>query len=100
MSPLPGTATGWSAWRGCSRTAFCNAYLLDVWTMLAYRRQGIGTTMVRHLMSRVPGQHIGLQTEDAEAFYASLGYHHQPVFMSAVAGEWLANEANARLRAG
>ena len=78
----------------------CNAYLLDVWTMSAYRRQGIGTTMVRHLMSRVPGQHIGLQTEDAEAFYASLGYHHQPVFMSAVAGEWLANEANARLRAG
>jgi GNAT superfamily N-acetyltransferase len=78
----------------------CNAYLLDVWTMSAYRRQGIGTTMVRQLMSRVPGQHIGLQTEDAEAFYASLGYHHQPVFMSAVVGEWLANEANARLRAG
>ena len=77
----------------------CNAYLLDVWTLLAYRRQGIGSTMVRQLMSRVPGQHIGLQTEDAEAFYASLGYRHQPVFMSAVVGEWLANKANARLRA-
>ena len=61
-------------------------------------RQGIGTTMVRQLMSRVPGQHIGLQTEDAETFYASLGYRHQPVFMSAVVGEWLANDANARLR--
>jgi ribosomal protein S18 acetylase RimI-like enzyme len=73
----------------------CNAYLLDVWTMSAYRRQGIGTAMVRQLMSRVPGQHIGLQTDDAEAFYASLGYRHQPVFMSAVVGEWLANEANA-----
>ncbi len=71
----------------------CNAYLLDVWTMSAYRRQGIGTAMVRQLMSRVPGQHIGLQTEDAEAFYASLGYRRQPVFMSAVVGEWLANEA-------
>jgi GNAT superfamily N-acetyltransferase len=76
----------------------CNAYLLDVWTMSAYRRQGIGTAMVRRLMSRVPGQHIGLQTGDAEAFYASLGYRHQPAFMSVVAGEWLANEANARLR--
>lgn len=52
----------------------CNAYLLDVWTMSAYRRRGIGTAMVRRLMSRVPGQHVGLQTDDAEAFYASLGY--------------------------
>ena len=77
----------------------CNAYLLDVWTMSAYRRQGIGAAMVRQLMSRVPGQHIGLQTDEAEAFYASLGYRHQPVFMSAVVGEWLANEANAGLRA-
>ncbi|MBV9094345.1 MAG: GNAT family N-acetyltransferase, partial [Streptosporangiaceae bacterium] len=76
----------------------CNAYLLDVWTMSAYRRRGIGTAMVRQLMSRVPGQHVGLQTEDAEAFYASLGYRHQPVFMSAVVGEWLVNEPNARLR--
>jgi GNAT superfamily N-acetyltransferase len=74
----------------------CNACLLDVWTMPAYRRQGIGTAMVRQLMSRVPGQHIGLQTEDAEAFYRSLGYGYQPVFMSAVVGEWLANKANQR----
>jgi GNAT superfamily N-acetyltransferase len=69
-------------------------YLLDVWTMSAYRRQGIGTAMIRRLMERVPGQHIGLQTDDAEAFHTSLGYRHQPVFMSAIAGEWLANEAN------
>jgi hypothetical protein len=41
-----------------------------------------------------PGQHIGLQTDDAEAFYTSLGYQHQPVFMSAIVGEWLVNEAN------
>lgn len=74
----------------------CNAYLLDVWTMSAYRRQGIGTAMVRQLMSRVPGQHIGLQTGDAQAFYTSLGYCHQPVFMSAVVGEWLANKVNER----
>ena len=78
----------------------CNAYLLDVWTMSAYRRRGIGTAMVRQLMSGVPGQHVGLQTDDAEEFYASLGYRHQPLFMSAVVGEWLVNESNAELRAG
>jgi ribosomal protein S18 acetylase RimI-like enzyme len=72
----------------------CNAYLLDVWTLSAYRRQGIGTRMVRLLMSRVPGQHVGLQTDDAESFYAALGYQHQPVFMSTVIGGWLDNEAN------
>ncbi|HLX51755.1 MAG TPA: GNAT family N-acetyltransferase [Streptosporangiaceae bacterium] len=71
----------------------CNAYLLDVWTLSAYRRQGIGSRMVRLLMSRVPGQHIGLQT-DCESFYTALGYQHQPVFMSAVVGGWLNNEAN------
>jgi GNAT superfamily N-acetyltransferase len=77
-----------------ARDGVCNAYLLDVWTMSAYRRQGIGAAMVRQLMAHAPGQHIGLQTDDAEAFYTSLGYRHQPVFMSAIAGEWLVNEAN------
>jgi predicted GNAT family acetyltransferase len=70
----------------------CNAYLLDVWTCSAYRRQG--TAMVRRLMERVPGQHIGLQTDDAQVFYATLGYRTQPAFMSAISGAWLANDAN------
>jgi NADPH:quinone reductase-like Zn-dependent oxidoreductase len=34
------------------------------------------------------------QTDEAESFYAGLGYTHQPVFMSAIVGEWLGNEAN------
>jgi ribosomal protein S18 acetylase RimI-like enzyme len=72
----------------------CNAYLLDVWTMSAYRRRGIGTSLVRLLIDRVPGQHIGLQTDDAQEFYISLGFRHQPSFMSLVAGTWLDNEAN------
>jgi ribosomal protein S18 acetylase RimI-like enzyme len=72
----------------------CNAYLPDVRTMSACRRQGIGTAMVRQLLARAPGQHVGLPTDDAEAFCASLGYRHQPVFMSAIVGEWLASEAN------
>lgn len=72
----------------------CNAYLLDVWTQSAYRRQGIATRMVRHLMTKIPGQHIGLQTDDAADFYTSLGFGRQPEFMSAVVGSWLGNEAN------
>src|ERR1700722_11126570 len=43
----------------------CNAYLLDVWTMSSYRRRGIASSMVRRLVDRVPGQHIGLQTDEA-----------------------------------
>jgi ribosomal protein S18 acetylase RimI-like enzyme len=72
----------------------CNAYLVDVWTMSACRRQGIGSSMVRFLAEQVPGQHIGLQTEDAEEFYASLGFGPQPSFMSLVVGTWLDNDGN------
>jgi ribosomal protein S18 acetylase RimI-like enzyme len=67
----------------------CNAYLLDVWTDCAYRRRGIASSMVRMLMEQVPGQHVGLQTGDAQAFYATLGFRPQPEFMSAVVGVWL-----------
>jgi predicted GNAT family acetyltransferase len=72
----------------------CNAYLVDVWTASAYRRQGIASSMVRYLADQVPGQHIGLQTDDAEAFYTSLGFRPQPIFMSTVVGTWLDNDAN------
>jgi predicted GNAT family acetyltransferase len=71
-----------------------NAYLLDVWTAAGYRHQGIATGMVRTLASQVPGQHIGLQTDDARTFYAGLGFRPQPEFMSLVVGEWLDNEGN------
>ena len=72
----------------------CNAYLVDVWTRSSHRRQGIGSSMLRHLAKGVPGQHIGLQTGDAERFYASLGFRTQPIFMSTVVGTWLENDAN------
>jgi ribosomal protein S18 acetylase RimI-like enzyme len=72
----------------------CNAYLLDVWTSSSHRRTGIASSMVRHLADRVPEQHIGLQTDDAESFYRFLGFQPQPIFMSAVIGEWLVNDAN------
>jgi predicted GNAT family acetyltransferase len=68
--------------------------MVDVWTLSSYRRRGIASSMVRMLADRVPGQHIGLQTDGAERFYASLGFRLQPSFMSLVVGEWLDNEAN------
>ena len=71
-----------------------NAYLVDVWTMTSYRRQGIGSQMLRHLLDQVPGQHVGLQTNDAQAFYESLGFEPQPEFWSLVVGTWLDNDAN------
>jgi predicted GNAT family acetyltransferase len=72
----------------------CNAYLLDVWTFSPYRRRGIASTLVRMLADEVPGQHIGLQTDHAQALYASLGFEPQPDFMSRVVGRWLDNEVN------
>jgi len=72
----------------------CNAYLLDVWTASSHRRHGIASAMVRRLEEQVPGQHVGLQTDDAQQLYASLGYRLQPEFWSSVVGTWLENDAN------
>ncbi|HEY3182298.1 MAG TPA: GNAT family N-acetyltransferase [Gaiellaceae bacterium] len=72
----------------------CNAYLVDVWTASAYRRQGIASAMIRLLLDQVPGHHVGLQTDDAQAFYRSLGFRQQPEFWSVVVGTWLDNDAN------
>jgi ribosomal protein S18 acetylase RimI-like enzyme len=72
----------------------CNAYLLDVWTLSAYRRQGIASALVEQLRAAVPGQHIGLQTDHAQELYASLGFKPQPEFWSTVVGRWLDNHAN------
>jgi ribosomal protein S18 acetylase RimI-like enzyme len=70
-----------------------NAYLLDVWTASSYRRQGIASSMVRGLLAEVPGQHVGLQTDNAQALYESLGFRLQPEFWSRIAGTWLENDA-------
>jgi ribosomal protein S18 acetylase RimI-like enzyme len=72
----------------------CNAYLVDVWTASGYRRRGIASAMIRRLLDEVPGQHVGLQTDDAQALYESLGFRPQPEFWSAVVGSWLDNDAN------
>jgi GNAT superfamily N-acetyltransferase len=67
----------------------CNAYLVDVWTMAAYRRAGIGSAMVRWLLDRVPGQHVALFTEHHPEFYRALGFAEEHVGMSTVVGAWL-----------
>ena len=72
----------------------CNAYLVDVWTSSSHRRQGIGSAMVSALVDRVPGQHVGLQTDDAQPFYDALGFRPQPEFWSLVVGTGLDNDAN------
>jgi predicted GNAT family acetyltransferase len=72
----------------------CNAYAVDVWTASSHRRQGIATGMMRQLIDAVPGQHIGLQTDDAQALYESVGFRQQPEFWSLVSGRWLDNDAN------
>jgi ribosomal protein S18 acetylase RimI-like enzyme len=71
-----------------------NAYLVDVWTHSVYRRQGIASRMIRLLLDQVPGQHVGLQTADGQALYASLGFERQPEFWSLVVGTWLDNDGN------
>ena len=72
----------------------CNAYLVDVWTRSSHRRRGIGSAIVRSLVAAVPGQHVGLQTDDMGAFYERLGFRPQPAFWALVVGRWLANDAN------
>jgi ribosomal protein S18 acetylase RimI-like enzyme len=72
----------------------CNAYLVDVWTQSAFRRQGIASAMIRHLLEEVPGQHVGLQTDNAHELYESVGFRPQPEFWSLVVGTWLDNDAN------
>ena len=50
--------------------------------------------MICPLLERVPGQHVGLQTDEAQAVYESLGFRAQPEFWSVVVGSWLDNDAN------
>lgn len=67
----------------------CNAYLVDVWTAPAHRRRGVGREVVRRLLETVPGQHVGLFTDDMQDFYRTLGFAVQPDGMSLVVGSWL-----------
>jgi len=67
----------------------CNAYLVDIWTATPYRRRGVGAAIVQRLLDTVPGQHVGLFTDDRQDFYRTIGFEIQPDGMSHVVGTWL-----------
>jgi GNAT superfamily N-acetyltransferase len=67
----------------------CIAWLVDVWTASAHRRQGIGSAVVQRLLERVPGHHVALFTEERTDFYRSLGFEEERTGMSLVVGRWL-----------
>lgn len=67
----------------------CNAYLVDIWTATPHRRQGVGREVVSRLVAAVPGQHVGLFTDEREDFYTALGFRPQAGGMSTVVGSWL-----------
>jgi ribosomal protein S18 acetylase RimI-like enzyme len=67
----------------------CNAYIVDVWTLSAYRRRGVARAMMERLLARLDGQHVYLFTDDAAGFYAQLGFQPQAVGMGLVVGQWL-----------
>ena len=50
-----------------------NAYMVDVWTLSAYRKRGIARRMIELALEQLPGQHVYLDTDDAQEFYARLG---------------------------
>ncbi|MBN2501768.1 MAG: GNAT family N-acetyltransferase [Anaerolineales bacterium] len=70
----------------------CNAYVVDVWTYSPYRNRGIASMMMECLMEKLPGQHVYLFTDDAEAFYEKLGFRRQGIGLFKVVGQWLVNE--------
>ena len=67
----------------------CNAYIVDVWTLSAYRRRGIATAMMKICLEQFPGQHIYLFTDDAREFYKQLGFAEQGTGLGRVVGRWL-----------
>jgi GNAT superfamily N-acetyltransferase len=70
----------------------CNAYVVDVWTDTAFRRQGVARMMMQLLLEQLPGQHVFLWTDDAEAFYKRIGFEEcHCVGLQTVVGEWLVN---------
>lgn len=76
----------------------CNAFVVDVWTNSAFRRQGLARRMMGFLEERLEGHHVALFTEHAAGFYGMLGYSEERVGMSKVVGTWLRREGGQRGR--
>lgn len=74
----------------------CNAYIVDIWTLTDFRRQGVASQMVRALLSQLEGQHVYLFTDDVPELYEKLGFVAQPIGMGQVVGQWLVSNASGR----
>lgn len=70
----------------------CNAYVLDVWTLSSYRRQGIAKRMMEILEEGLTGQHVHLSSDLPEV-YERMGYARQDVSLSKDVGRWLQNDS-------
>lgn len=70
----------------------CNAYIVDVWTLSAYRRRGIARGMIDLLLDRLWGQHVYLFTDDAAEFYRRIGFKPRGEGLELVRGDWLVNQ--------
>lgn len=70
----------------------CNAYVVDVWTLTAYRNQGIARDMIDRLLQDLHGQHVYLFTDDAEDFYRRIGFVERGTGFERVVGQWLVND--------
>jgi predicted GNAT family acetyltransferase len=70
----------------------CNAYIVDMWTQSAYRRNGIGRRMLELLCEALAGQHVYLFTDEQQRFYAACGFALRGTGMERVVGRWLQND--------
>lgn len=70
-----------------------NAYIVDVWTLSAYRLRGIARTMMELLLRELQGQHVCLFTDEAVEFYRKLGFKECEVGMEKIVGTYLQNHA-------
>jgi GNAT superfamily N-acetyltransferase len=68
-----------------------NAYMVDVWTLSTYRNRGVARRMIELALEQLPGQHVYLETDDAQEYYARLGFKPQGVGMSLIVGDYLVN---------
>ena len=69
-----------------------NAYIVDVWTLSAYRKRGVATRMMELAMEKLDGQHVYLFTDDDKiGFYQKLGFAEQGVGLYKIVGQYLVN---------
>lgn len=69
----------------------CNAYVVDVWTLTAFRGGGVARRMMEMLEEKLWGEHVYLFTDDQQGFYRRLGYQERGTGFEKVKGRWLVN---------